>query len=226
MKFDKEKLDSLLKEVTELNDITLSDIPDIDLYMDQVTTLFEKKLGKLKRDQEDKIMTKTMINNYAKANILPSVKGKKYNKNQIILLALIYNLKQNLSLNDIGSLFGPILASITDQEADREAGQEDNSNEVNELYSSFLELKRNQLQNFYKNFDRWFSIIKEKSAASEKVDEPEAKENKEEDKDKDKDKDTKQLILLVFALITQANIEKRMAEKIIDNFFNKEKLPE
>lgn len=208
MKFDIEKLNLLLKETTEFNDIAISDIPDIDLYMDQVTTLFEKKLGKLKRDEEDKIMTKTMINNYSKANILPSVKGKKYSRNQIILLALIYNLKQNLSLNDIGSLFHPILSKLSDQD--------NQSNEVNELYSSFLELKKDQLEDFDKNFEKWLTLIKEKSGIAEKL--------KENDDVNSEEYETEELILLVFMLITQANIEKRMAEKIIDSFFHEEKV--
>lgn len=78
-------LDALVSELTEFNELTLDDIPNIDLYMDQVTTLFENKLHPLKRNEEDKIMTKTMINNYAKAKIFPPVKSKKYTKEQIIL---------------------------------------------------------------------------------------------------------------------------------------------
>ena len=46
------------------------DIPNIDLYMDQVTTFMEKELASSKRHEDDKILTKTMINNYAKNNLL------------------------------------------------------------------------------------------------------------------------------------------------------------
>jgi hypothetical protein len=193
MKFNKENLNKLLSEVTSFNDITLSDIPDIDLYMDQVTTLFEKKLHHLKRDEEEKIMTKTMINNYAKSKIFPPVKSKKYNKDQLILLALIYNLKQNLSLTDIGIVFQHILKDIESEEK--------KISYVEKLYSTFLELKKVQLETFENNFDKIMNLINEKS-----------------DNLKDNEEGIRELILLIFMLTTQANIEKRMAEKLIDNF--------
>ena len=43
------------------------EIPSIRLYMDQVTTFIEERLAPLKRRPQDKLLTKTMINNYAKA---------------------------------------------------------------------------------------------------------------------------------------------------------------
>ncbi len=77
MEYNEENLGTILSNITEFNDIKLSDIPDINLYMDQVTTLFDMKLKSLKRDENDKIMTKTMVNNYAKGKFFPAVKGQK-----------------------------------------------------------------------------------------------------------------------------------------------------
>ncbi len=186
-------LHELLKEVTTLNDITLNDIPNIDLYMDQVTTLFENHLHPLKRDKDDKILTKTMINNYSKAKIFPPVKSKKYNKEQIILLSLIYNLKQSLSLGDIGTVFSPILDDIKEGKA-----------EVDVLYDLFLNIKKDELLSFEKEFDEISSKIEEKTSHSfSNV------------------KDNTVLILLISTLIAKANMNIRMSEKIIDNFFKK-----
>jgi len=196
MELKYELLNKLLKEVTTFNDIALSDIPDMDLYMDQVTTLFEKKLYPLKRDEQDKIMTKTMINNYAKAKIFPPVKSKKYNKEQIILLELIYNLKQNLTLTDIDSVFKPI---IEDGKKEEKALAS-----IENLYDNFLKLKKDQLQAFQSHFNQLKNDINEKSKEMEG-------ENKE----------LNELILMVFMLTSGANAQKRMAEKIIDNFFTK-----
>ena len=81
--------------------IELEDIPEIDLYMDQVIQLFESKLGDSKRNPDDKLMTKTMINNYAKADLLMSIKNKKYSKEHLILISLIYELKGTISISDI-----------------------------------------------------------------------------------------------------------------------------
>ena len=73
-------INSLVEDVKINNFITLEDIPDIDLYMDQVIQLFENKLGYLKRNEEDKILTKTMINNYSKGNLFMDINYKKHLK--------------------------------------------------------------------------------------------------------------------------------------------------
>ena len=83
------------------SNIKLDEIPEIDLYMDQVIQLFESKLSEQKRNEDEKILTKTMINNYAKGKLLLPIKNKKYSKEHIILMSLIYNLKGALSINDI-----------------------------------------------------------------------------------------------------------------------------
>jgi len=101
----KEQIGPLLQQIIEQTDIEVSDIPKIDLYMDQVITLFENALGTGKRLPEDKLLTKTMINNYTKDKILMPAKNKKYTPEHIVQMALIYHLKQSLSISDIKDLF-------------------------------------------------------------------------------------------------------------------------
>ena len=69
--------------------IEIADIPTIDLYMDQVTTFMDKGLARYKRNETDKILTKTMINNYAKNNLLPPPVKKKYSKDHMLMLVFI-----------------------------------------------------------------------------------------------------------------------------------------
>ena len=83
-------------------------LPDIDLYMDQVTTFMDTHLSASKRYAEDKILTKTMINNYAKNDLLPPPEKKKYSKDHLFLLIFIYYLKNMLSMNDIQQLLDPV----------------------------------------------------------------------------------------------------------------------
>ena len=64
-------LNSILNELSHLQYVHPGDIPNIDLYMDQVTTFMDEQLASTKRYKEDKILTKTMINNYAKNDLLP-----------------------------------------------------------------------------------------------------------------------------------------------------------
>lgn len=84
------------------------ELPNIDLYLDQVVTLLEdylKNLVSLKDDdKKDKVITKTMINNYVKHGILKPPVNKKYNKTHLARLIVICILKQVYSINDINAL--------------------------------------------------------------------------------------------------------------------------
>lgn len=109
-------MDMESKQGKELQDIINSldfikpdDIPSIELYMDQVTTFMERHLEHNKRNDEDKIMTKTMINNYTKNNLLPPPNKKRYTKEHLILLIYIYYLKNLLSISDIQALLEPMI---------------------------------------------------------------------------------------------------------------------
>ncbi len=109
------QLDELLDKVKLMD---ANQIPNIGLYMDQVTTYMEEYLGGLKRDPEDKILTKTMINNYAKNDLLPSPEKKKYSKNHILLLHFIYYFKNVLSISDITTLMKGITESHFQQDCE------------------------------------------------------------------------------------------------------------
>ena len=101
-------LNGILKNLSEIDEIPLEDIPDIDLYMDQVTTLMETKLAATKRYEEDKILTKTMINNYAKNHLLPPPVRKKYSREHVLVLIWIYYFKNIMSIKDIERLLSPV----------------------------------------------------------------------------------------------------------------------
>ena len=101
-------LESILESLSRIDYIHAEDIPNIDLYMDQVTTLMDSGLSSSKRYEEDKILTKTMINNYAKNNLLPSPEKKRYSKEHLLVLIFIYYFKNILSISDIQTLLGPL----------------------------------------------------------------------------------------------------------------------
>lgn len=102
-------LKSILDSFGRIDHIKTEDIPNIDLYMDQVTTFMDKRLRSTSRyPSEDKILTKTMINNYAKNDLLPPPIKKKYSKEHILLLVFIYYYKNILSIGDIQTLLKPI----------------------------------------------------------------------------------------------------------------------
>lgn len=111
-------LNLILKEFTELDYVHPEDIPNIDLYVDQVTTFIESQLSSMKRNEDEKILTKTMINNYTKNHVLPSPDKKKYSKDHVLMLILIYYLKSFLSIKDIQTLLEPVTEKYFGTESD------------------------------------------------------------------------------------------------------------
>ena len=99
---------SILDSLSRIDYIKPSEIPNIDLYMDQVTTFMDSRLQSSKRRDDDKILTKTMINNYAKNKLLPAPNKKKYSREHMLLLIFIYYFKNILSISDIQKLLAPI----------------------------------------------------------------------------------------------------------------------
>ena len=101
-------LRELLDSVQNPDYIRPHDIPNIDLYMDQVTTFMDEHLETTKRFEDDKLLTKTMINNYTKNHLLPNPEKKKYTKGHMYLLVFIYYLKNFLSISDVKRIVEPM----------------------------------------------------------------------------------------------------------------------
>ena len=98
----------LLRSMQNIEYIHPEDIPNINLYMDQVTSFMDEHLKSSKRFEDDKILTKTMINNYTKNNLLPPPEKKKYTSEHVLLLTYIYYLKNFLSIGDIQKILEPV----------------------------------------------------------------------------------------------------------------------
>lgn len=102
-------LEKVLESFKDIDYIRTADIPNIDLYMDQVTTFLDSKLkNTTRKPDEDKILTKTMINNYAKSDLLPPPVRKKYTKEHLLVMTFIYYFKSVMSIDDIEVVLKPI----------------------------------------------------------------------------------------------------------------------
>lgn len=124
-----------IREMIRLDFIIPEDIPEIELYMDQVTRFMDQHLEHNKRMQDDKILTKTMINNYTKNRLLPPPRNKKYSKEHIILLIYIYYLKNVLPIGDIQRILTPMTLKYFDEE------------KMGEIYNDIYELEKPQYFN-------------------------------------------------------------------------------
>ena len=141
-------LNSILESLSRIDYIHPEDIPNIDLYMDQVTTFMDTQLSSTKRYADDKILTKTMINNYAKNNLLPPPVKKKYSKDHLLLLIFIYYFKNVLSINDTQKIFRPLTDMFYNNKS-RDISLE-------EIYRVIFEMERIQTDNLTKDILRRF----------------------------------------------------------------------
>lgn len=138
-------LKSIMDSFDRIDYVKSADIPNIDLYMDQVTTFMDKKLRKTSRFPEnDKVMTKTMINNYAKNNLLPPPVKKKYSKEHVLVLIFIYYYKGILSINDIQTLIQPITEKFFNT---------DDTFNIEDIYEEVFSLEQDQIQALKKDVE-------------------------------------------------------------------------
>ncbi|MDU5111762.1 MAG: DUF1836 domain-containing protein [Clostridium sp.] len=192
---DKNELIEKFKELNLQNQLALDEIPELDLYMDQVTQLFDSKFNECKRTEDDKALTKTMVNNYAKGKLLMSIKNKKYSKEHLILMSLIYNLKGGLSISDIKSSLDKIVKTFEDGE----------EYPIRDLYSLYLKQHNEDLQDVEKTIVEKSNNI-ENMMLNEKSDE---------------DNEFQRNFLLLCSFINMSNMYRKMGEKLIDEYFSK-----
>ncbi|MBO4414534.1 MAG: DUF1836 domain-containing protein [Lachnospiraceae bacterium] len=103
-----EYIESIIAKLRSINYVQPGEVPNIELYMDQVTKFMDEYLESSKRFSDDKLLTKTMINNYTKNDLLPSPEKKKYTKDHMYMLLFIYYLKNILSISDTKAILKPL----------------------------------------------------------------------------------------------------------------------
>lgn len=133
-----EFLMDVLKKLSKINYIKPGDVPNINLYMDQVTTFMDEHLSDCKRHEDDKILTKTMINNYTKNDLLPPPVKKKYSKDHLYLLAFIYYFKNILCISDIQKLLDPLTENFF-------ATESASKSDLDAIYDEVYEMCKSQI---------------------------------------------------------------------------------
>ncbi len=195
-KDNQEFVNSLLQRLAKLNYIKPGDVPNIDLYMDQVTTFMDEHLSDVKRYEDDKILTKTMINNYTKNDLLPPPVKKKYSKEHIYVLTFIYYLKNILSISDIQKLLNP----LTDKFFNKEELPD-----LEYIYSEIYNMEKAQIASLSKDVVERTQVAKEAFA----------------DVENEEDRDFLQLFSLVGLLSFDVYMKKNIIESLIDDYSNK-----
>ncbi|MGB3260691.1 DUF1836 domain-containing protein [Paenisporosarcina sp.] len=183
-----EKSQELLQKLSLDKNISLQEMPDIDLYMDQVIQLFDHTFKSTKRNDDEKVLTKTMINNYAKAKLFIPIKNKKYSKKHLILISLIYQLKGALSINDIKSTLDGLNSKLTNEDF-----------ELEKFYTSYLAIQQGNASDFESEFEKRALDV-----------------HKEVAKMEDREAEKLEKILLITSLVNISNSYRKAAELLID----------
>ena len=181
----------LLRELTKIDYVKPGEFPNIDLYMDQVTTFMNTHLSDSKIKSDDKILTKTMINNYAKNNLLPPPVKKKYSSEHMLMLIYIYYLKNFLSINDIQSILNPL--------SDRFFGSTDGLS-LSDIYKEIVDLEQENINSQVRDIIR---KLKKSGEAFEDVEDPEDKK-----------------LLTTFAFICMLSFDVWVKKSVIENIID------
>ncbi|MEY2191831.1 DUF1836 domain-containing protein [Neobacillus sp. BF23-41] len=184
-----ENINQIIEQLGLEASLALDEIPQIDLYMDQVIQLFENKFTDTKRNDEDKVLTKTMINNYAKGKLIFPIHNKKYSKEHLILMSLIYQLKGALSINDIKVTLQGINQKIIKEEM-----------ELDSFYTSYLNLTRQNVEDFKVDIEKRVKDVREEITEDEKGNSPYLEQ-----------------VLMISSLVHMSNLYRKVAEKLVDD---------
>jgi len=183
-------LTDILRNIANTPHIRPSEVPDIDLYMDQVTTFIDDHLGDTRRHMDDKILTKTMINNYTKKKLLPHPTKKRYTKEHLLLLIFIYYFKDFLPLADIQTILAPIIDRFFET---------DNTISIDAIYAEAYELSEEWISNICHD------IMESWHAASNSFEDcPE------------KDRETLQFFSFICMLSIDIYLKKQVIEQMVD----------
>lgn len=187
----KDMLNSILSSISRIDYVRPKDIPNIDLYMDQVTTFIDEQLSSTKRHEDDKILTKTMINNYAKNNLLPPPVKKKYTKEHVLVMIFIYYFKNILSIKDIETMLAPITEKYFNNGEDFD---------MTSIYEEICQLEKSRIDALQKDIAKSY-----RSALDSFSDLPED------------DREYLQLFAFICSLSFDVYVKKQIIEKLIDD---------
>ena len=157
---NKKIYDEMIRFLDTISYVKPDKIPYIDIYMDQVTGIMDEHLKRVKRHEDDKILTKTMINNYTKAKILPPPEKKKYSREHMFLLLFIYYYKGILSLEDLKTILEDVRTRYFKND---DISVEDIYKEVFSMEACQMEVLKNDISQKSEQAQETFKDIKKEA---------------------------------------------------------------
>lgn len=87
-----------------------NELPDIDLYMDQLVSILEKNLIIFEDIWGEKIITSMMINNYVKQKVVEPPIKKRYNRGHLAYFFVVCIMKRVLSISETSDLIAYLIS--------------------------------------------------------------------------------------------------------------------
>lgn len=193
-----EFIKNTIEEYVSRGKIEADAFPDMEIYMDQTETFLNKELRVYKKSEKDKVITKTMIANYVKHNMVPRPVNKKYSKDHLILLTLIFHLKGTFQMEEIEKLMKPLI--------DNYNSEFDEKIDLTALYEGILEVQAGEQEALFQNVSGMINEIKYQLRETELSDD-----------------DMLELFMLIMNLSMKADAQKFLAHKLLQEYVLKPK---
>ena len=187
-----------MDEYVSKGKISVNDFPEMEIYMDQAETFLNRELGIYKKNEKEKVITKTMIGNYVKHHMLPRPVNKKYSKDHLILLTLIFYLKGTFQMEEIEKILKPLI--------DNYNSEFDDKIDLGALYEGILAVQATEQELLTESVN---SIIED---SKHQLKETELS-----------DDDMLELFMLIVNLSMKADAQKYLAHKLLQEYILKPK---
>ena len=166
--------------------------------MDQAETFLNRGLKIYKKSEKDKVITKTMIGNYVKHNMLPRPVNKKYSKDHLILLALIYYLKGTFQMEEIEQIVKPLIDNCN--------SEFDDKIDLSALYEGILKVQADEQEVLAQSVNQMIEKSKHQLKETGLSDD-----------------DMLELFMLIVNLSMKADAQKFLAHKLLREYILKPK---
>lgn len=187
-----------IDEYVSRGKIKANDFPDMEIYMDQAETFLNRELNIYRKSEKDKVITKTMIGNYVKHSMLPRPINKKYSRDHLILLTLIFYMKGTFQMEEIEKIVKPLI--------DNYNSEFDDKIDLSSLYEGILEVQASEQEALARNVDAMINDIKYRLKETELSDD-----------------DMLELFMLIVNLSMKADAQKFLAHKLLQEYIMKPK---
>jgi len=168
--------------------------PEMEIYIDQMARCLNQQL-KVYGDGEKTPINKAMISNYTKHKMIPGPVGKRYTKDHLILMSLVFYLKGCFSMDEIQRLMKPILENI--------ASTWDEKIDVSSMFAEIVDFVKKTEEDLPGRLEMQMNDIKKFLGNRDAADD-----------------DTSELIMLITTLVMRSNAERFIAQKLLDEYFD------